>query len=123
MIVCKDWLKKYLGYYHPGYYVFIINGVLGTKIEVLENAIPLANDHHKKKHKKPPQKLDFLIDRMHRSNTPPSQVSEGRRNKRHHFGTLILRMISVGIVTFQKLNNVPFNLITYGRTAYSYTLK
>jgi hypothetical protein len=53
MIVCKDWLKKYLGYYHPGYYVFIINGVLGTKIEVLENTIPLANDHHKKKHKKP----------------------------------------------------------------------
>jgi hypothetical protein len=37
-------VKRVLGCYYPGFYEFIVNGVFGTKIEVIENALALANE-------------------------------------------------------------------------------
>jgi hypothetical protein len=45
MVVYKEWLKKYLGYFEPGYYEFIMTSLQGTKVVVLPNCLASDNQH------------------------------------------------------------------------------
>jgi hypothetical protein len=45
IIVYKDWLREYLGYYNPGYYDFLVTSVYGTEVEVLKTGLASANEN------------------------------------------------------------------------------
>jgi hypothetical protein len=44
VVVFRNWLKDYLGYYDPGYYEFIENGVFGAKVQVLDSGLASAHE-------------------------------------------------------------------------------
>ena len=45
MVVYKEWLKKYLGYFEPGYYEYIMTSLQGTKVVVLPNCLASDTQH------------------------------------------------------------------------------
>jgi hypothetical protein len=45
MIIYKEWLKNYLGFFEPGYYEYIMSCLEGTKVTVLPNCLASAHLH------------------------------------------------------------------------------
>ena len=45
MVIYKEWLKKYLGYFDPGFYEYIMDSVEGTEVTVLPKALASTHLH------------------------------------------------------------------------------
>jgi hypothetical protein len=73
--VFKDWLKKYLDYYNPGYYEFFDTSVNGTKVKVIHNVKASTFQGYNE----PEVDCEYCFDVVPLPKNHPAQFLGGRR--------------------------------------------